>query len=262
MITEQLLLKAALSFLVGGLYIGLMTIIAERFGSKIGGLLVALPSTILVSLIFISIILGPTGLVQATITIPAAIGVSIIFLAAFIFLYRFLGLVAAYFGAVAIWFTIASSLVLLHLDRILISMLLGLIFFAIGLSYVRGQPHRKLSSLHFSRSAFTVRCVFAGTFVALAVLLAGLLGPFWGGTLSAFPAAFSATALILTQAHGIEFTTSTAKTMVLGAAANIIFVAGVFYLVPVVGVFSGMILAYLLCLVFAAGTYRFIADRV
>lgn len=261
MITEQLLLKAALSFLVGGLYIGLMTIIAERFGSKIGGLLIALPSTILVSLVFISIILGPTGLVQATITIPAAIGVSIIFLSAFVFLYRF-GILLAYFGAVAIWFTIASSLVLLHLDQMLVSILLGLVFFAIGLSYVRGQPHRKLPPLHFSQSAFAVRCLFAGSFVALAVLLAGLLGPFWGGTLSAFPAAFSATVLILTRAHGIEFTTSTAKTMVLGAAANIVFVVGVYYLVPVVGVLSGMALAYLFCLVFAAGTYRFIADRV
>lgn len=261
MTTGQLLLKVALSFVVGGLYIGVTTVVAERFGSKIGGLLVALPSTILVSLVFIAALLGPTGLVQSTVTIPAAIGASIIFLAAFVFLHRF-GLLFGYLGAVAVWLAIAISLIWLHLDHILVSILLSLLLFFVGLSYLRGQPHRKLPPLRFSKSAFAVRCLFAGTFVALAVLLAGLAGPLWGGTFSAFPAAFSATVLILTRTHGIEFTTSTAKTMMLGAAANIAFVAGVFYLVPVTGVIAGMILAYALCLVFAAGMYQFIADRV
>ena len=47
--------KLLLSFLVGGCWVTLTTIIAEKFGSKIGGLLGGLPSTIVVSLLFIGL---------------------------------------------------------------------------------------------------------------------------------------------------------------------------------------------------------------
>jgi hypothetical protein len=43
------LLKLALSFIVGSLWITMGTVLAERYGTKIGGLVAGLPSTILIS---------------------------------------------------------------------------------------------------------------------------------------------------------------------------------------------------------------------
>ena len=46
-ITDVFLFKLLLSFVVGGCYIAAMLWVAERFGSKIGGILIGLPSNLL-----------------------------------------------------------------------------------------------------------------------------------------------------------------------------------------------------------------------
>ncbi|MDI9559183.1 MAG: DUF3147 family protein, partial [Pseudomonadota bacterium] len=47
-------LKLILSFIVGSLWITMVTILAEKYGTRIGGLMAGLPSTILISLFFIA----------------------------------------------------------------------------------------------------------------------------------------------------------------------------------------------------------------
>ena len=44
-ITDVFLFKLLLSFVVGGCYIAAMLWVSERFGSKIGGILIGLPLT-------------------------------------------------------------------------------------------------------------------------------------------------------------------------------------------------------------------------
>jgi hypothetical protein len=46
-------LKLILSFIVGSLWVTLTTLSAERFGSKVGGLIGVLPSTVVIALLFI-----------------------------------------------------------------------------------------------------------------------------------------------------------------------------------------------------------------
>ncbi len=48
---SALLLKTVVSFVVAGVWIGGFTLLAERLGSKKGGLLGNLPSTILIALV-------------------------------------------------------------------------------------------------------------------------------------------------------------------------------------------------------------------
>ena len=48
-------IKFGLSFLVGGVWVTLSSVAAERFGSKAGGLIGGLPSTIVVTLLFIGL---------------------------------------------------------------------------------------------------------------------------------------------------------------------------------------------------------------
>ncbi|HEY8108839.1 MAG TPA: DUF3147 family protein [Patescibacteria group bacterium] len=261
MTSEEIALKALLSFVTGGFYVALMTFIAEKFGSKVGGVLLALPSTALVGLAFIGLTLGSSGITEAASVMPAPIGVSMLFVSMFVIFYRFGGLIPAYLASVICWF--AMTIVLVHWDMpFILSVLLGLLFAGVSVSYLRKKSHRKLPPLHFSRTVFVTRTLFAGAFVGIAVLFASLLGPIWGGLFSSFPAVFSATLLILTRSHGIEFMASTGKAMVLGGLANLLFVIAVYGLVPLSGPILGITLAYLAALLFAAGTYRFVLDRV
>ena len=47
--TDTFILKLALSFLIGGLWITVASVAAERLGSKIGGVIAGLPSTAVVA---------------------------------------------------------------------------------------------------------------------------------------------------------------------------------------------------------------------
>ncbi|MBN1224817.1 MAG: DUF3147 family protein, partial [Candidatus Aminicenantes bacterium] len=51
--TKIFLIKLVLSFFVGGAWVAAATLIADKYGTKIGGIIIGLPSTLLVSLFFI-----------------------------------------------------------------------------------------------------------------------------------------------------------------------------------------------------------------
>jgi hypothetical protein len=255
------LFRVFLSFLVGGLYIGLMTRVSEKFGSKIGGLLIALPSIVLVGLVFIAITQGKNTLVAATTIMPANIAASTTFLVVFVLAYRY-GLFLAYMAALLVWFAITITLISLGLHSMLWPIVVALFLFAGSLSFFHQQPHVTLPHSKFNKQALLFRSAFAGTFVALAVLLAKLLGAHWGGLFASFPAAFSSTVLLLAPKHGIKFTASLSRAMVNGALANVVFVMAIYALVPVIGVITGMLLAYFICLAFALFSYQYIMPRV
>lgn len=261
MLTKVFLLRVLLSFLVGGLYIALTIRISERFGSKIGGLLIALPSIVLVGLVFIAITESQGALVLATTNMPANISASTIFLVVFVMTYRF-GWLMAYFSALAAWFALTLPLIYLGFHGMRWPIVMAAVLFTISLAFFHRRPDTKLPIAPLSQEAFLFRIIFSGSFVAIAVLLARVLGPHWGGLFASFPAAFSSTILLLAPKYGIEFIASLSRSMVNGALANAVFVIGIYWLVPLLGVVVGMASAYALCLVFALFSYKYIMSRV
>jgi hypothetical protein len=81
-------IKFGLSFLVGGIWVTLSSVAAERFGSKVGGLIGGLPSTIVVTLLFIGLTQTPERAAESAIIVPLVMGVNGIFVTVFIFLSR------------------------------------------------------------------------------------------------------------------------------------------------------------------------------
>jgi hypothetical protein len=261
MFTEVFWFQLLLSFLVGGLWIGGMTRVSEKFGSKIGGLLVSLPSTGVVALLFIALTQNQEAMVSATTVMPSSIAAGTIFLVMFAVLYRF-GWAFAYFGAIAIWFALNLPLVISKVENIWISLGLAVLIYCVSVTYFHKHPHRKLGAVEVSKKVLILRVIFAGTFIALAVFLAKLAGPAWGGLFSSYPAAFSATVILFARTHGIEFTSSVSRTMVQGNMSIVVFAVFVFLLVPHVGVALGLIFAYLASLIFASLSYKFVLNRI
>ncbi len=261
MITKLFLLQVLLSFVVGGLYLGIMARLSEHLGSKLGGLLIALPSIALIGLIFIGITQDSTAVVEAATIMPATLAASSIFLMSFILLYRF-GWLAAYFGAISIWGLLNLPLVIFEVQHLGWTILVGGILITISMSYFRRKPHSKITAPAISRGAFLFRVAFAGSFVAIAVLLAELIGPAWGGMFASFPAAFSATVLLFVRVHGIDFTASLSRSMVNGNLGNIVFAASAAILVPVLDSVYGLLAGYVICLAFAVFSFRYILPKL
>ncbi len=253
-------LRVLLSFIVGGLYIAFVARMAERFGSRLGGILMALPTTLLVSLSFIAWT-QPAVLRETTTVMPAAIATATIFLVAFV---RFskLGTVPAYFAALGVWAVVNLISLWIHGGNVLVSLFISFWVFLFSIWYFRGVPHRQVQKAQTGHRVLLLRVLFSGSFVALAVVFNKFAGPHWGGLLATFPAAFSATALIMHRAHGREFMASMSRTMVIGAAFNVVFVMAIYVLVPHTGNAVAIAIAYVLTIASGALGYRYLLRRL
>jgi hypothetical protein len=261
MSSEVFLLRVILSFVIGGLYIAVMARITERFGSKLGGLLIALPGTAFVGLAFIAWVQGPAAVSEATAVMPATLAASTIFLVVFSLLYRY-GMLTAYFSAVIVWFSLNLPVVIFKLHSLGIALLIATVLFSISISFFHHEPHRLLKPSKGSKKTLAIRAVFAGSFVAIAVICSKLFGPIWGGLFASFPAAFSAVILIFGRTHGREFTASTSRTMVNGVLANVVFVSSIHLSVASLGSVMSILVSYLICLLFALFSYRYIIPKI
>ncbi len=77
------LTKLILSLLVGGILITLTTILADKYGSKIGGWIGGLPSTVVISLFFIGLAQSSEAAIEATTVIPVAQGFTGLFMVSY-----------------------------------------------------------------------------------------------------------------------------------------------------------------------------------
>lgn len=244
------LIKLLLSFVVGGFYIAFTIWVSEKFGSRLGGLFIGLPSTLLISLLFIAWTQNSQAAVAALPVVPATIAANSLFLVAFIYFHKF-GRTNAFLAASLLWFALSFPLAFFSLKNILISLGLATIFFGQAIYWLRRFPHRKLERFTLTHKEFLFRVIFSGSFVTLAVLLGKALGPLWGGMFASFPAAFSSSLLLLENKHGINFASSVAKTMPYGSMGNVFFAVTFFLTVPKIGIIYGTVLAYLVSLLFA-----------
>jgi uncharacterized membrane protein (GlpM family) len=244
------LFRLFLSFLLGGSYVAFTLWIAEKFGSRLGGLLGGLPSTILVSLAFIAWNQGDAAVRTATAVAPAMLAACSFFLVVFIYSHKYGRSVAAIAGLL-VWFLVSVVLVTVGVHSIFISIAIALIFIGISILSLEKFLDRKLPATELRRGEFLFRVFVAGGFVALAVFVSKLLGPVWGGMMASFPAGFLSSMLLLERKHGIAFAASVAKNMPYGNIAIILFLLVLFLLIPVAGTVWAMITGYLASLLAA-----------
>lgn len=223
--------QVVLSFFVGGLYIGALLWISEHFGSRLGGIISGIPSTVLVSLIFIAIISGDGAAQQAALVIPAMIAVALIFVYVFTRLFQ-RRIAAALLIAVLIWLMCAWLIVALHIHGILLSAAIGVIGIGLFHQLFRDYPENIKVAIKPTRVTNLLRMFIAGSVIALAVVMAKLSGPTWGGVFAGFPATFASMLYMLRYAHGAPFACSVARQLPLSVTSTWLF-AVLFYLLVV-----------------------------
>lgn len=243
------ILKLLLSFVVGGSYIAFTIWVSEKFGSRIGGLLIGLPSTLLISLLFIAWTQDAAAAVSAVPVVPAAVAACSLFVVGFIFSLTF-GRWIALFVSSGLWFALTLPLTLLSIKNIYVSTIIAALFFGIAIIYLNKFPHRRLEKFTLTRSEMLFRVFLTGSVVTFSVLMGKLLGPLWGGMFASFPAAFSSSLVLLERKHGIDFVSSVARAMPYGGMGNVLFAIMFFFLVPTIGIFAGTAVAYASALAF------------
>jgi uncharacterized membrane protein (GlpM family) len=246
-------LKLLLGFIVGSIWVTLTTISAERFGSKVGGLIGGLPSTVVIALLFIGITQSPEVASQTTTVMPLAQGLNGLFVITFMFFIT-RGLWVSLLCALLLWFLQSTLLYLLDIQLFWVSILGWLILLVF--CYVGVEKWMKVSSqgrlaISFPPVQLLWRALFGGGVIALAILMGKIGGPLLGGIFGSFPAMFLSTLVITFNSAGPGFSRSVGKSLLISGLVNVpLYEIMVRLLYPTVGLGLGTLLA----LVFSLGT--------
>ena len=238
--------KLGLSFIVGSGWVALSTVAADRYGSRIGGLIGGLPSTVFVSLLFIGITQTPLVASETTTLMPLTQGINGIFIIVYLILAR-RGLAAGLLTGLCVWSLLAGLVAVIGIQHFWVS-ICGWAACALGcyLAVARGMtiPARGEVRVRCTLSQVGLRALFGGGVIAFAVWAGKLLGPTYGGIFAAFPAMFLSTLVITYRARGVEFSRAVGKAMMLSGMLNVaLYTTAVRYLYTWCGLLSGTILA-------------------
>lgn len=239
--------KVLVSFVVAGVWIGGATLIAERLGSRKGGLLSNLPSTVLIALVFVALVKDPDFAARATEAVPMGMLIDTLFLLVLILVLKS-GLVRSVFISLFSWFVMAFLVQRLHISGIIINIML---YFLVAVSSFLllelwfDIPPRETSIKNFTLNAILLRALFAGSVVAGTIVVSRFAGSYWVGLFSTFPAVMLSTMVILAITQGPDFARATGKIMILSSTNIIVYALGVSITYPSLGVLWGTVLAFL-----------------
>ncbi|TET26992.1 MAG: DUF3147 family protein [Candidatus Bathyarchaeum sp.] len=257
--------KLTLSFLVGSAWITLSTIIAERYGSKIGGLIGGLPSTAFISLLFIGITQTPLVASEATTVIPLAQAFNGLFIIAYILLVR-RGIGVGLMGALLVWFFLASSLLASGMIDFWISVI-GWALLVLG-CYLIVEKCMDVSSqgkvsVRYTSSQVIFRALFGVIVIVFSVFMGKIGGPVYGGVFATFPAVFLSTLLITYRTGGAKFSQAVAKSLMVSGMINVVIYAiAVRYLYIRTGLLYGTVIALAISAVSAYLTFMFMRAKL
>lgn len=245
------ILKLLLTFLVGSLWITGTTVIAEKFGSRVGGVIGGLPSTIVIALFFIGWTQSPSIAAASTIVIPVIMGIDGLFILTYTYISRF-HISLAIIASLLVWFILSLGLVLVHFQSFGLSLLCFVLL--LGCSYLVMEYRWHIKSIAgrsytFSLPNLILRGVISGSIIVIAVALAKLGGPLVGGVFASFPAVFLSTMIITYLAQGRTFSVSVLKIMMISGTISVtIYVIAVRLFYPTIGLIAGTLASFLISL--------------
>ncbi len=243
---DLLISHLILAFTVGGAWVSSATLVAERYGSALGGLVGGLPAISIVSFLFIGLNQGPATASQATAVFPLALSFTMSFLLVYAILSE-RGFQLAFVGALLVWVGLSTITVYLNLRNLFFSV--GVFLSAASIYFYVFKmkmklPHIGGAHMVYSPAQVAFRAIVGGSIVALAVLSSQLGGPELGGIASSFPAIFSLTLFFTYKTRGMPLSRALTKPLLIsGGLTAFPYSLLVGYLYPILGVGLGTLVA-------------------
>ncbi|MEK9159331.1 MAG: hypothetical protein AAB383_01235 [Patescibacteria group bacterium] len=248
-----------LSFLVGGLFIALQTLIAERVSPLWRGVILTIPSTMALGLFFIGLSKSSQDVTEAATIVPITLGIDYLFVAVFSLMVGF-GLWTSLFVSLFVWGLTAVLILQFPPNSFLSSTALGMLLIVLSYLMVRIPTGvQTLKKFPMNARHIIVRALIGGTVVTLALFLSKTLGNVWGGLFSAFPATFSSTFIIYYYLQGKEAIPTVSRALFFPGAIGFIvyaWVASVTF--SSFGIWLGTLVSYLAVFIFVC-SWTFLA---
>ncbi len=249
------------SFIVGGLFIALQTLIAERVPALWRGIVLTFPSTMAIGLLFIGLAKTPYDVIETATILPIALSVDYLFVAVFSYTVRF-GLWLGLFFALFSWLFSGALILYFPPNTFLSSAFFGILFVSISYLMVRSKSEKvDLKKFPMNTKHIVLRSIIGGSIVTLILFLSKTLGNVWGGLFSAFPASFSSTFIIYYYLQGKEVIPSVSKSLFFpGSLVLMIYALAMSLSVERFGIWVSTVISYLVVFIFVVG-WTFLIKR-
>lgn len=241
-------LQVLLSFIIAGSWIAVLTLLAERFGSKAGGLIANLPSNIMITLIFITVSHGNVFVKGMVPAIPVGLVIDSVFLVVFILLLNY-NLAVSILGSLGCWLLLALFANRIHMETLWINTAIYISITIIAflvVEYGWKIPAMGRSGKTYTLGQMAIRAAFAGGIVGGVVLISHFVPAYLTGIISTFPAVLFSSMVILAVNQGKTFAQATGKVMILSTSNILVYVLGVAFTYPILGIVAGTIVSFIL----------------
>ncbi len=246
---DTFLFQTILPFLLSACIVIIITVLAEKFGTKTGGIFGTLPSTIIIAYAFIAHNKGLFFASEAVAVVPAELGINLLFLFTFILTAKRYQYYAVLF-ALIVWILGSVTLFVLNLSNIFLSLSIFLICLLITISILEKKIQIKSQQkvqVHYDLKKMILRGVLAGMIISLSVLLSNVNAVI-SGIFSVFPAIFISTIVIQLREHGPAFAIGMAKSMMIGISSVCTYAVLIHFLYPLYGIVIGSSIGF--CIAF------------
>jgi hypothetical protein len=219
--------------------------IAEKYGTKLGGILGTLPSTIVIALLFLAINKDINFASKAAEVIPAELGVNILFLVVFAFIVH-RSLILAFIISLSIWTILSVLIIIINLNNIYFSVIIYILTLIIALLILKKKKIESIKNVevHYNKKKIVTRGMIAGLVISIAIILSNI-GAIFSGIFSVFPAIIISTMIISYREYGPNFTSGLAKSMIIGISSVAVYASSVHFLYPTHNIIIGSILSYI-----------------
>ena len=188
------------AFIVGGGLIALLSLLAERVGSKISGIVIAFPSTIALAFFFLAWTLSSQTVSDMVPTTLIPLGVSVMVPVIYIYsaklfsrfhISKLIQILASFFVSSLFWLVLSIPVAIFQFSSFVIGVVVYATFAIFSHLLLHRKKYEKPKALIYTTGQKIGRAAFVGFIIVLVVFLGKTLGSFWGGIFSMFPAAFS-----------------------------------------------------------------------
>jgi hypothetical protein len=259
-----LAVRTAIAFLVGGGFIAIVSLLAERADKRTAGLILSLPSTSAIGLFFVGWTVSPHAVMDFAFGFPTAGGACYLFAVVYVYAAQWLRgnsfpriLLCMLIACIA-WMALSLPMILMPRQPILLSIGIWGVYVLSAHYFLAIRPKAETApvTIHFTGREILFRSIIAGTLIASVVVLSMKLGPLWGGLMSAFPAAISSTLLIVHRAHEPKFLFHIMRMMPAAAPVFVIYVFLAAWTFPRIGVIWGTAVTYVVSVCFLLAVHK------
>lgn len=255
--------QTIIAFFVGGIAIASLTFMAEKVSSSVSGILLAMPTNMVVGLFFLALVNSPeavsSNIEGVPLTLAGAIlyAVTYLLVATFVFEGRAFSIKIAascLLGSLLVWFIFPLWLSFIGTPPLWIGLLVFAAFVCATQWLLLRLVKKNHSTENIKLASWKViipRSIMAGSVIVVALILSKIAGPFWGVIVaSSFPAAYTSTLIIIHLEKGVSRLLEIMKLIPVGTIGQMFYVLVIAFFYPEYGIWLGTLYAYIITAIF------------